>query len=161
MFKRTIAAVTILAAILCLGGNAKAVKPTQWLIYWYVCGTDIETTRIDFGIGKGIAYYKQWRFYDKNHRNWHAREQLPITGDSNTPTDMGSKEGLISFLRAGQKLEQELYPDGNVRRVLILKDHGSGVSVCKDEYKYHPRRRNEASFYRSSRRLDKSRRKTV
>lgn len=225
MFKRTIAAIMILAAVLCLAVKVDAAKPTQWLIYWYVCGTDIETTRIDFGtgtnlmsdnpnaiklaepdrhpgdatrsikevekaelspnvkifmqaggtyvwghpkfhdlnakidtglgeanvIGKGNAYYKQWRLirnrvspeakgkigryvYDKNHRNWHAREQLQITGTPNTPTDMGSKEGFVSFLQAGQKLEQELYPDGNVRRVLILKDHGSGVSVCKDEY---------------------------
>ena len=47
---------------------------------------------------------------------------------------MGSKEGLISFLQTGQKLEQELYPDGNVRRVLILKDHGGGFSICSDEY---------------------------
>lgn len=47
---------------------------------------------------------------------------------------MGSKEGLKSFLQTGQKLERELYPDGNVRRVLILKDHGSGLSVCSDEY---------------------------
>ena len=47
---------------------------------------------------------------------------------------MGSKEGLISFLQAGQELERSLYPDGNVRRILILKDHGSGTSICSDEY---------------------------
>lgn len=227
MFKRTIAALAILAAVLCLAVHVDAAKPTQWLIYWYVCGTNIETTNIAFqpgtslasddpnaiiladpdrnpgdvsrcikeidkatlspdvrifmqaggtyvwghekfrdlnakiqtGLGKGNligngnGFYDQWHLkdpiepgtiisygkigryvYDKNHRNWHPREQLQISGVKNTITDMGSKEGLISFLQAGQKLERELYPEGNVRRVLILKDHGSGVSVCSDQY---------------------------
>ena len=261
MFKRTIVAITILAAILCLTVKVDAAKPTQWLIYWYVCGTDIETTRIAFKNGtdlmsdnpkalildepdrqpgdatrsikevekanlspdvkifmqaggtyiwghekfhdlnakiqtKAKAYYKdkngkfvpiegtilssnsinvrQWfltkangdtvavpvqygkigRYvYNKDHRNWHAREKLSIiTGTTsledgtivtvpapNTETDMGSKEGFISFLKAGQKLEQELYPDGNVRRILILKDHGNydGAEICSDEYTKH------------------------
>ena len=238
MFKRTLAALSILAVTLCLAVKVDAAKPTQWLIYLYVCGTDIETTRIAFGNGTDLmsddpnalklaepdrapgdatrsikevekatlspnvkifmqaggtyiwghekfrdlnakiqtdvtAYNSfspvqgtvlsggkvsvyQWflasrgggdtvatpeingkvgRYvYDKNDRNWHAREQLPISGAKNIETDMGSKAGLISFLQAGQKLEQELYPDGNVCRVLILKDHGSGSSVCSDEY---------------------------
>ncbi|MBR3747509.1 MAG: hypothetical protein IKN27_11185, partial [Selenomonadaceae bacterium] len=231
-------------------------KPTQWLIYWYVCGTDIETTRIAFGTGTNLMsddpkalilaepdrepgdatrcinevekanlspdvkifmqaggtyiwghekfrdlnakiqtaigygedketsieypiYFQKsnkvrigkWflaggggntvakpvevgkigRYvYDKDHRNWHAREQLPIiTGTKsldngttvtvpmkNTATDMGSKEGLIDFLQAGQKIERELYPDGNVRRVLIMKNHGGSTlsGICFDEY---------------------------
>ena len=243
MFKRTIAALTILAAVLCLTVKVDAAQPDKWLVYWYVCGTDIETTRIAFDNGtdlmsdapnalilaepdrapgdatrsikevekaalspevkifmqaggtyiwghekfrdlnakiqtKVTAYNRnsdgtfspvqgtvlsggrvripQWflttkgggntiatpevngklgRYvYDKYHRNWHAREQLPITGEPNTPTDMGSKAGFISFLQAGQELERELYPDGNVRRILILKDHGSGTSICTDEY---------------------------
>lgn len=254
MFKRTIAALTVLVAMLCFAVKVDAAKPTQWLIYWYVCGTDIETTRIAFGsdtdlmsddpnalrlaepdrrpgdatfsikeveradlssdvrifmqaggtyvwghekfrdlnakINTAIGYVKdengeetpitvykapsvsvrQWflsrdqsgntvakpvqfgkigRYvYDRDHRNWHPREQLPIITQTvtledgtlvdvsapNTETDMGSKAGFVSFLRAGQKLERELYPDGNVRRLLILKDHGSGLSVCSDEY---------------------------
>lgn len=227
MFKRTLAAVMILAVTLCLGVKADAAKPTQWLIYWYVCGTDIETTNIAFQpgtslvsddpkaiiladpdrnpgdvsrcikevdkatlspdvkifmqaggtyvwghekfrdlnakiqtglgegniIGNGNGFYLQWHLrgdiqpgtmisygklgryvYDKDHRNWHAREILPISGAKNTETDMGSKAGLISFLQAGQELERSLYPEGNVRRILIMKDHGSGSSVCSDQY---------------------------
>ncbi|MBR6887991.1 MAG: hypothetical protein IKN16_06045 [Selenomonadaceae bacterium] len=240
MFKRTIVAVTILMATLCFMVKADAAKPDNWLIYWYVCGTDIETTRIAFGagtdlmsndpkalilaepdrepgdatrcikeveratlspnvkifmqaggtyiwgheklrnlnakidtglgegnvIGKENAYYKQWLLredvvtvkdkkgkdvkvrlyspeakgklgryvYDKDHRNWHAREILPISGAKNTETDMGSKAGFKDFLQAGQELERSLYPDGNVCRILILKDHGSGIRICSDEY---------------------------
>lgn len=244
MFKRTIAALAILAATLCLAVHVDAAKPTQWLIYWYVCGTDIETTRIAFGTGTDlmsddpnslklaepdrkpgdatisikevekanlspnvrifmqaggtyiwghekfrdlnakiqtkkievtqgdktvqkefvesdniiIGQWFLWKdnrkqrtfarpetggngkigryVYDKNHRNWHPREQLQISGVKNTITDMGSKEGLISFLQAGQQLERELYPEGNVRRILIMKDHGGGSfwGICFDEY---------------------------
>lgn len=232
MFKRTIAAITILVAMLCLTVKVDAAKPTQWLIYWYVCGTDIETTRIAFGagtelmsddpnklilnepnrkpgdasrcirevdkatlspnvkifmqaggtyiwghekfrdlnarletdvggniIGNKYAYYDRWYLwhkknlgeitkqkgklgryvYDKDHRDWRPREQLPISGVGNDETDMGSQKGLVSFLRAGQKLERELYSEGNVRRVLIFVDHGVSRSaglygVCSDEY---------------------------
>lgn len=254
MFKRTIVALTVLVAMLCFAVKVDAAKPTQWLIYWYVCGTDIETTRIAFGsntnlmsddpkalqlaepdrepgdatrcikeieraelspdvrifmqaggtyvwghekfrdlnakINTAIGYVKdengeetpitvykapsvsvrQWfltgggghtvatpkvngklgRYvYDKDHRSWYPREQLPIITQTvtledgtlvdvsapNTETDMGSKAGFVSFLRAGQKLERELYPDGNVRRALILVDHGGGIrGVCADEY---------------------------
>ena len=73
--------------------------------------------------------------YDKNHRNWRPLEQLQITGARNTETDMGSIEGFVSFLKAGQELEKKLYPDGNVRRILILVDHGGGIrGICVDEY---------------------------
>ncbi|MBR2518605.1 MAG: hypothetical protein IKE46_02280 [Selenomonadaceae bacterium] len=235
MFKRTIVAVITFAALLCSGLTVNAAKPTQWLIYWYVCGTDIETNRIAFGsgtdlmsnnpnaliladpdkmpgdatrcineveaanlspdvkifmqaggtyvwghpkfrdlnakiqtglgqgdlIGNGNGFYLQWHLknplqpntlmsngkigryvYDKYHRNWHAREQLPISGLKDSATDMGSQAGLISFLQAGQKLEQSLYPDGNVRRVFIFVDHGQGSInhpllngvICSDAY---------------------------
>lgn len=66
MFKRTLAAMIILAVMLCpkfvaeaqrnigdgngsnFGGvyetdNAPSVKGNNWFIYWYVCGTDLET----------------------------------------------------------------------------------------------------------------------
>ncbi|MBQ7705515.1 MAG: hypothetical protein IJT73_08840 [Selenomonadaceae bacterium] len=248
MFKRLTFALTALMTLIWSMSCSAAAKPDKWLIYWYVCGTDIETTRIAFQNGtnlmsgqiildqpdrepgdatrcikevekatlspdvrifmqaggtyiwghekfrdlnarvetkvvvvekieegkistvEGTAFFgnnpktgsnvsvKQWfltgggghteakpvpggngklgRYvYDKIHRNWYPREQLPISGEVNTETDMGSKAGFVSFLRAGQKLEQELYPDVNVHRVLIIKDHGSGIGgVCVDEY---------------------------
>lgn len=48
MFKRTIAALTILAAMLCLAVKVDAAaaprhtKDDSWLIYMYICGTDLE-----------------------------------------------------------------------------------------------------------------------
>ena len=265
MFKRTIATAMILVATLCFTIKTDAAKSTQWLIYWYVCGTDIETTRIAFTSGTdlmsddpnmlGLAdpdkhpgdatrcinevenaelspdvkifmqaggtylwghkkfrdnnakiatqiemistdaegnpltnedgtYQKiqnnvitatnlqvnQWflkndvtwdengnpqqtiipaengkvnrYLYDKYHRDWHPREQLIISGEKDTETDMGSQTGLVSFLQAGQQLEKSLYPEGNVRRVLIFVDHGQGCInhqnlggvICGDEY---------------------------
>ena len=73
--------------------------------------------------------------YDQRHGKWNTLEQINISGKKNTVTDMGSKAGLVSFLKAGQELEKKLYPDGNVRRVLIFVDHGAGIGgVCFDEY---------------------------
>ena len=248
MFKRIFVAVTIFMATLCFMFKADAAKNDQWLIYWYVCGTDIESTRIAFHpdadlmsddpkafilaepdrypgdvsrcisavdnaelspnvkifMQAGGTYvwghekfrdnnakldfkesiekkkissaeegtpFKRWfiiddlyrdketgeikrtvtpkvngnlsrYFYDINHRDWLPRERLPISGEPNTETDMGSQVGLVSFLQAGQQLERELYPDGNVRRIFIFVDHGQGSVnhdyfggvLCKDEY---------------------------
>lgn len=246
MLKQLVTALTAFMTLFWSMACTEAAKPDKWLIYWYVCGTDIETTRIAFSPGTDLMSGKiflaepdrepgdatrcinevekanlspnvkifmqaggtyiwghpkfrdlnakiqtlnniytkneegkfisielqkslenkvrvgKWSLtggggktvatpvsngqlgryvYDKAHRNWHAREQLPITGKPGDPktlnneTDMGSQAGFVSFLRAGQKLEQELYPEGNVRRVLIIKDHGAGIGgVCIDEY---------------------------
>jgi len=108
------------------------MKPSVSVRQWFLSGGGGNTVAkpVPGGNGKLGRYV-----YDKNHRNWKAREQIRITGNSNTETDMGSKEGLVSFLRAGQKLEQELYPEGNVRRLFIFVDHGGGIDgVCVDEY---------------------------
>ncbi|MBR0288724.1 MAG: hypothetical protein IJQ82_07075 [Selenomonadaceae bacterium] len=244
MFKRIFVAVAVFMATLCFMFKADAAKSDQWIIYWYVCGTDIETTRIalhpdtdlmsddpkalilvnpevspgDASLcfnevdkaslspnvkiflqaggtyvwghekfrennakldtktalvkansgGEEIEQYvivddlyqdentgeikrttvpvangKLSRYlYDKDNRDWKPRQQLPISGEKNSETDMGSQVGLVSFLKAGQELERELYPDGNVRRIFIFVDHGQGSVnhayfngvVCKDEY---------------------------
>lgn len=241
MFKRLFVAVTILLSTLSfMACGVQAGKSEQWIIYWYACGTDIETTRIAFGpetdlmtgepfvlaeanrypgdVSRSIAEidkaelsspnvkifmqaggtfiwaHEKFRdnnakfdmktisvnkdeaanhwfiedgffqdettgeikrtltpaengtlsryLYDKDHRDWTARERLPISGKANSETDMGSKVGLVSFLKAGQELERELYPDGNVRRIFIFVDHGQGSInhsqfggvVCRDEY---------------------------
>lgn len=111
---------------------------------WYL--NKNEVIDIDEETGEFIRLYtpaengKIGRYvYDKYHRDWKPREQLPISGEKNTETDMGSKEGLVSFLQAGQELEKQLYPEGNVRRALIFVNHGVMYSgglygVCNDEY---------------------------
>lgn len=239
MFNRMIVAVITFAALLCcqVSPNVAAAAKDQWLIYRYVCGTDIESTRIAFApetnlmsddpnalilaepdrcpgdatrcimeveraslspnvkifmqaggtyvwghpkfrnlnakfdtqsiavkteadLIKSGMMFQQWFFlkangktvakpavngkigrylYDKYHRNWIAREQLPISGIKGSATDMGSPAGFVDFLQAGQRLEKSLYPDGNVRRVLIFVNHGVTYSgglygICTDEY---------------------------
>ncbi len=221
MFKQIVSVVTIVAAVLCFTFKVDAAKPAPWLIYWYVCGTDIETSHILFKAGtdlnsddpnaliladpehnpgcatrsirkveaatlspnvkvfmqaggtyvwghekfrdlnakidthllnSNVSTNDDWTLggdisgavvrngkigrylYDSDHRDWAPREQLPISGDKDTATDMGSQ--------AGQALERELYPDGNVRRVLIFVDHGvtyeGGLyGVCHDAYTQH------------------------
>lgn len=54
MLKRMLVAVTALATFFWSALCAEAAKPNKWLIYWYVCGTDIETTRIAFGTGTDL-----------------------------------------------------------------------------------------------------------
>lgn len=74
--------------------------------------------------------------YSFNERDLIPRKQLDISGIGGSETDMGSQAGLVSFLQEGQKLERELYPDGNVRRMFIFVDHGGGSlnGVCFDAY---------------------------
>lgn len=247
MLKRIFVAAVTFVAILCFTVGGEAASKNNWLIYWYVCGTDIETTRIHFSNGTNLMSDRLWLYdpdnypgdatrcikevenanispnvkifmqaggtyiwghekfrnnnakidtstigldldakgnplldengqfkikknvtvlsrqgvniaywtlskddpritpvsngkigrylYDVNHHKWRPIEELNITGKINQETDMGSKAGLVSFLRAGQKFEREKYPDGNVRRVLIFVDHGAGIGgICVDEY---------------------------
>lgn len=46
MFKRTVAAIIILAAMLCLPFKVDAApchtKEDTWLVYWYICGSNLE-----------------------------------------------------------------------------------------------------------------------
>lgn len=52
MFKRTVAAITILAAMLCLGvkvdaADTRHTKEDTWLVYMYICGTNLEEGKKD------------------------------------------------------------------------------------------------------------------
>ena len=48
MLKSLVTALTAFMALFWSMSYTEAAKPDKWLIYWYVCGTDIETTRIAF-----------------------------------------------------------------------------------------------------------------
>ena len=137
----------------------------NWLIYWYVCGSydiepvagnmtrsikEVEATNIGGGKVKILMQLggtESWRhpsFQQNNGKvgrylfdgQWHQRGSLiPING--NDPKTLMSKpECLEEFLKLGNQIEQELYPDGNVRRVFIFDDHGGGSlsGVCCDPY---------------------------
>lgn len=136
----------------------------KWLIYWYVCGTDIETnygnmTRSIQEVessnlnGNNVKILMQlggtenWHHLHFQHNNgqigrylyegngWQQRGALvPINDDPKT--QMNAPECLADFLKLGQEIEKEIYPEGNVRRVFIFDNHGGGSlnGICKDPY---------------------------
>ena len=123
-----------------------------WLIYWYVCGTDLESengaatedlkelmqvklppnVRVLIQTGgaeswqtQGISAQAIGRYlYDSE--GMHTLEQLP-------DADMGSRNTLTDFLRYGQS---QFTAD---HRVFVFWDHGGGsaAGVCYDERTEH------------------------
>lgn len=124
----------------------------SWLIYWYVCGTDLESemgaASLDLAelqqvqlpdnvkvlIQTGGA--EKWQndqvtagvigryLYDKD--GLHELEPAP-------DADMGDKDTLENFLKYGR---EKFAPD---HRVFVFWDHGGGsaAGVCKDERTGH------------------------
>jgi len=159
---RTLGLVVLLLAVMLLGGcddeenNAKQQKFTNaynaedtWLVYWYVCGTDLETRfgaattdiseLMDVELPPNVKVLIQtggtadWKnstmpnrkigrfLYDKD--GLHELEQLP-------DADMGSPRTLSDFLRYGKdNFEAD-------HRVFVFWDHGGGsaAGVCVDEH---------------------------
>ncbi len=73
--------------------------------------------------------------YDGNGLQDLKVVDYPEDGTIDPHINMGAPETLKDFLKAGQNLERELYPDGNVHRVFVFWDHGSGSlgGVCSDK----------------------------
>ena len=139
-------------------GAAKAAladnyQPTDtWTIYWYVCGTDLESkngaatedlqelmqvrlppnVRVLIQTGGAVEWHTTGipsgavarYLYDAD--GVHPLQQLP-------DADMGSPDTLADFLRYGEKN----FPADH--RVCILWDHGGGsaAGVCYDERTRH------------------------
>ena len=133
---------------LLLGSVAQAAEPETWAIYWYICGSDLESNlkrasenirelcsvqlpeNIKVIIQTGGA--KQWHFenipsdalgrYIYDSTGFHEIERLP-------DASMGRGATLQDFLR----FATEKYPADH--RVLVLWDHGNGSlgGVCIDE----------------------------
>ena len=146
-FLRFLFAVFLTAGLL-LGSVAQAAEPETWAVYWYICGSDLESglkrasenirelcsvqlpENVKVIIQTGGA--KQWHFegipsdalgrYIYDSTGFHEIERLP-------DASMGSGETLQDFLR----FATEKYPADH--RVLVLWDHGIGSlgGVCLDE----------------------------
>ena len=73
--------------------------------------------------------------YDAENKDWKPRKVIAVDAKKFV-SDMGSGSALEDFLRYGRQLERELYPDGNVRRIFIFRDHGGGSlgGLCLDMY---------------------------
>lgn len=128
----------------------------NWLIYWYVCGSDIETghngnaTRnirelerlknlpdnvtVLVQTGGATDWHhdkfkgkKMGRYlYDANGWKDLKVVNYPEDGTIDPNINMGAPETLKDFLKFGKKLEGDLYPDGNVHKVFVFWDHGGG-----------------------------------
>ncbi len=136
-----------------VGSRAAAYAPTDtWTIYWYICGTDLESksgaasmdiqellkvqlpanVRVLIQTGGAVEWHTPaipagavGRYlYDKD--GIHTLQELP-------DADMGAPETLTDFLRYGAKN----FPADH--RVCILWDHGGGSAsgVCYDERTHH------------------------
>ena len=146
-FFRFLFAVFLTAGLL-LGSVAQAAEPETWAVYWYICGSDLESglkrasenirelcsvqlpENVKVIIQTGGA--KQWHLegipsdalgrYIYDSTGFHEIERLP-------DASMGSGETLQDFLR----FATEKYPADH--RVLVLWDHGIGSlgGVCLDE----------------------------
>ncbi len=151
IFKAGLALVLSLFLTVAFAGNqaSAAYRSTDtWTIYWYICGTDLESrngaasldiqellqvqlppnVRVLIQTGGAVEWHTPaipagavGRYlYDQD--GIHTLQELP-------DADMGAPETLADFLRYGA----EKFPAD--RRVCILWDHGGGsaVGVCYDE----------------------------
>ena len=150
MFKRTITALMILAAMLCLTAKVDAAarysKDDTWLVYWYICGADNL---------EGEAHFSTLNIAELQEINMPPNVKvLLLAGGThvwNHPTikeqgdgiylygtngleklvdleaDMGNPDTLAQFLKYGE----ENFPAD--RRILIFQDHGGQSGLCYDD----------------------------
>ena len=150
MFKRTIAALAILAAILCLAvkvdaANTRHTKDDEWLIYWYVCGTNLEEedflatndiaelqevtlpTNVKVLIYANGAAKWQHQWIDKKGPGIYLYSSNGLDKLSSWKADMVSPDTLKKFLKFG---EENFNPD---HRILVFWDHGGVNGLCYDK----------------------------
>lgn len=155
MFKRTIAALTILAAVLCLAVKVDAAdaprhtKDDTWLIYWYICGPD----NLEGGMNlatKDIAEVQRVKLPSNvkvligagGTNFWHhptiksggdgiylySSNRLEKQADWDTSTgNMGDPNTLANFLNYGE----ENFPSDH--KIIIFWNHGGQSGVCYDD----------------------------
>lgn len=150
MFKRTIAALTVLVAMLCFAVKVDAAdgytKDDTLLIYWYICGTDLEedggmaTNKISQLQEVSLPPNVKVLLYANGSVNWqHAWidkrgpgiYSYDSTGSldklASWKADMGKPDTLKKFLKFG---EENFKPD---RRIIIFWDHGGVNGLCYDK----------------------------
>lgn len=147
MFRRTIAVITILAAVLCFAVKVDAAgKNDNWLVYWYICGADNL---------EGEAHFSTMNISELQEVNMPPNVRvLLLAGGThvwNHPTikekgdgiylysanglekladleaDMGNPDTLAQFLKYGE----ENFPADH--RILIFQDHGGHSGLCYDD----------------------------
>ena len=151
MFKRTIAALTILAAVLCLAVRVDAAdiprhtKDDTWLVYMYICGTDLEengqatqsivemeqvklppNVNVLIYVNGAIRWAHSW--IDKKGPGIYLYSSNGLLRKlSSWKADMGSPDTLKKFLKYGEK---NFAAD---HRIMIFWDHGGLNGLCYDD----------------------------
>ncbi|MBR6887610.1 MAG: hypothetical protein IKN16_04110 [Selenomonadaceae bacterium] len=118
----------------------------NWLIYWYICGTDLESgdqsaTNDIEEVGRvNLPPNVKILIQTGSTKNWHHHivnngrykyEGNRFQKISDVNSNMGDPATLQSFLSYGKEFEKTFKPD---HRILIFWDHGGPNGVCTDEY---------------------------
>lgn len=150
MFKRTIAALTILAAVLCLAVKVDAAdaprhtKDDSWLIYMYICGTDleenanasrdiIEMQQVDLPSNVRLLIYANgainWKhqWIERKGPGIYLCDSRGLNKISSWRADMGKPDTLKKFLKFG---EENFKAD---HRIMVFWDHGGVNGICYDQ----------------------------
>lgn len=151
MFKRTVAVVTILAAIFCLAFRVDAAARHKaddtWLVYWYNCGSDNLEGGAHFST-RDVAEMQRVKLppnvnvliYAGGTEIWH-HPTITAEGDglylynqdglqkldASSAADMGDPNTLLTFLQYG---EENFAAD---HRIIIFQNHGGLSGICYDD----------------------------
>lgn len=159
MFKRTIAALTILAAVLCLAVRVDAAdiprhtKDDTWLIYWYICGPD----NLEGGghlATRDIAEMQNVKFPPNikvliaagSTKQWHhptiaagghgiyLYSDNCLTKQIDWNTDLDNPDtnmGDPSTLAQFLEFGEKIFPADH--KILIFQNHGGLNGICYDD----------------------------
>lgn len=158
MFKRTIAAIMILAAVLCLAAKVDAAdtrhtKDDTWLVYWYICGADNLEGEARFAT-RDIAEMQQVKLPPNvkvliaagSTQKWHhptikaeghgiylySRNHLEKQVDWNVnPNEPDTNMGDPDTLASFLRYGEDNFPADH--RILIFQDHGGLSGICYDD----------------------------
>lgn len=162
MFKRTVAAITILAAMLCLAvkvdaaDNPRHTKDDTWLIYWYVCGADdlegrdhvatcniAEMQNVKLPRNINILIYAGGT-YASETTNWHHPTLAAVNGEYSDGMYLYNADGLVKLTDS----QAENMGDPNTlvhflkygeenfsadHKVIIFFNHGGQNGICYDD----------------------------
>ena len=157
MIKRHVFVIVILMITLCLTFGAEAmrepgngsgerpekIRSDNWLIYWYICGTNLESK--DGEATKDIAEMERvklppnvkiliqtgttskWNHEIVNKNARYLYDSKGLRKISDYTANMYEAETLATFLKYGEKNYKADH------RILIFWDHGGVGGVCQDE----------------------------
>ena len=151
MFKRMIVAAVALAVAFCMTAGVDAApeavrhtKDDTWLVYWYVCGTDLEQmASADFDEmlkvklspnvkvlinANGVFQWKHHSILNDTGNGIYLYDSDGLHKIAAWKADMGEPDTLKKFLKFG---EENYTAD---HRILIFGNHGGLNGLCYDDF---------------------------